>query len=132
MDTRLDEVGTVGERGTRHCRGYMLIDVTGALVIVAALAVSLAVGLGRQHRMAQKMADTRAALAVAEAVLADLQAGRLSRRAQFEAEPDVKVDVRPAAGGRPGATDDWVEVAVTVRAGRAELAGAVPEGSSTP
>ena len=109
----------------------MLIDVTAALVIVAALAVALAVSLGRQHRAAQKLADTRAALSVAEAVLADLQAGRPPRRAEFESEPDVKVDVRPEPGTAPGAKSQWVQVTVTVRAGRAALAGAVPEGSVT-
>ena len=134
MDTRVDvnlaASYAPAELGGR--RGYMLIDVMGALMIVAALAVSLAVGLGRQHRMAQKMADTRAALAVAEAVLADLQAGKPSRQAQLAADADVKVQVRPAAGGRPGAKTEWVEVEVTVRAGRAALTGAVPGGSGAP
>jgi len=134
MDTRVNVnvAATYAPARLGGRRGYMLIDVMGALMIVAALAVALGVGLGRQHRMAQKMADTRAALAVAEMVLADLQAGKPSRQAQLAADPDVKVQVRAAAEGRPGTKTQWVEVSVIVRAGRAALTGAVPGGSVAP
>src|SRR5215217_7114318 len=52
--------GRGGERKTRRSRGYMMFDVTAALVIVGVLALALAVTMGRQHRAAQKLADTRA------------------------------------------------------------------------
>ena len=113
----------------------MAIDATAALVIVGALALSMAVALGRHHRAAQKLADTRAALQVAEAVLTDLQAGKESPQRAFEADPEVKVELRPAADGArapDGAADArWTEVVVTVRAARASLVGPVP-GRGTP
>ena len=112
-------------------RGYMVIDVTAALVIIGALALALAVTMGRQHRAAQKLADTRAAVQMAETVLADLQAGKPAPAAPLSTgDPDMKVEIRPAAGGRPGSKTSWVEVVVAIRGGRASLIGAVPEGGT--
>jgi hypothetical protein len=106
----------------------MLFDVMAALVIVGTLALALAAVLGRHHRAAQKLADTRAAALVAEAVLADLQAGKPAPAGATPADPDVTVRVRPAAGAGADSKMTWVEVVVAVRAGRASLVGAVPRG----
>jgi type II secretory pathway pseudopilin PulG len=109
----------------------MILDALAALAIVGALALALAATMGRQHRAAQKLADTRAAVQVAETVLADLQAGKPAPADQSSAgDPDVKVEIRPAAGGRPGSKTSWVEVVVAIRGGRASLVGAVPEGGT--
>ena len=109
----------------------MILDVTAALVIVGALAFALAATMGRQHRAAQKLADTRAAGQVAETVLSDLQAGKPGPAGGAAASnPDVKIEIRPAAGGPPGAKTTWVEVVVAIRGGRAALIGAVPEGGT--
>ena len=117
--------------------GFFEIDVLAGLFIVAALTMALAAVLGRQHRAVQKLADTRAAMQVAETVLTDLQAGRPgpgSGRGD-----DTSVEVRPLEeGGAPGAaagpgvahTGKWVEVVVSVRGGRASLVGAVPQSAA--
>jgi Tfp pilus assembly protein PilX len=115
------------------CRGgFLEIDVLAALVILAALTLALGAVLGRQHRAVQKLADTRAAMHLAEAVLTDLQAGRPLRKAGGDA--DVSVQLRSAddhaAGG--AAADAWVEVVVNVRGGRASLTGLVPKDSIPP
>jgi len=117
--------------------GFFEIDVLAGLFIVAALTMALAAVLGRQHRAVQKLADTRAAMQVAETVLTDLQAGRPgpgSGRGD-----DTSVEVRPLEeGGAPGAaagpgvahTGKWVEVVVSVRGGRASLVGSVPQSAA--
>ena len=112
--------------------GFLEIDVLAGLVIVGALAMALAAVLGRQHRAVQKLADTRAAMQVAESVLTDLQSGRSGPAPS--AAPDTSVEVRPAvpadSGERAG---KWVEVVVSVRAGHASLVGALPaSGAVTP
>jgi type II secretory pathway pseudopilin PulG len=110
-------------------RGIIEIEILIGLIILGALVLALGAVLGRQHRAAQKLADTRAAAQVAETVLTDLQAGRDDRR--FAGDPDVAVQLRPAdekpAGEAP--RDKWVEVVVTVRGGRAALVGLVPGGA---
>lgn len=98
------------------------------LVIVAALALALAAVLGRQHRAVQKLADTRAAMQLAESVLTDLQAGRT--REKTSDEGDVSVELKPAetaASGAPATAGAWVEVVVRVRGGRASLVGPAPQ-----
>ena len=123
---------------TRRSRGFFEIDVLIGLIIVAALTVALAAVLGRQHRAVQKLADARAAAAAAEAVLTDLQSGKPAT--SFQGEPDVSVKIRslPAEADAPPAEADappagaWVEVAVTVRAGRATLVGLVPGSAARP
>lgn len=131
-------------RGQRRChrphrRGVIEIDVVAGLVIVGALTLALAAVVGRQHRAAQKLADTRAAVQLAETVLTDMQAGAKTPAAA--PDPDVMVEVLPAALTAPGTAagvartggsaaeatrDSWVEVVVTVRKGSARLVGPVP------
>ena len=112
-------------------RGVIELDILAGLVIVGALTVALAAVLGRQHRAVQKLADSRAAMQLAEMALTDLQAGKPAAPANVE--PDTAVEVSPLevgpldgaspAGVAPGV---WVEVTARVRAGRASLVGLVP------
>jgi hypothetical protein len=110
------------------------MDVLAGLVIVGALTMALAGVLGRQHRAVQKLADTRAAMQVAETVLTDLQSRRGGPGPGPGAAADTSVDVRPAVAADPADSGaragKWVEVVVTVRAGRASLVGAVPASAA--
>jgi hypothetical protein len=90
--------------------------------------------LGRQHRAVQKLADSRAAMQVAETVLTDLQAGRGGSKPGGGGS-DTSVEVRPAGDGAAANAADpqsgtWVEVVVTVRGGRASLVGPVPSAAA--
>ena len=119
------------DKGRR--RAFLEIDVLAGLVIVGALTLALGAVLGRQHRAVQKLADNRAAMHLAEAVLTDLQAGR--GRSQTGADPDVTVTLRRVdrVGDQPGVAagpDAWVEVVASVRGGRASLLGAVPRDAA--
>ena len=107
-------------------RGFFELDVVAGLAILAALTLALAAVLGRQHRASEKLADTRAAVQVAEAALADLRAGKAVRPA-----PDEDTGVELSEEGAAGA-DRWVRVTVTVRGGRASLAGLVPKAGRAP
>jgi hypothetical protein len=130
--------------GRHSRRGFFEIEILGGLVLVAALAFALTAVLGRQHRAALKLADTRAAAQTAEAVLTDLQAGRAVRLPGRDAE--ALVDVHPAnespeagagngvAIGAPaaGVPGKWVEVVISIRGGRATLVGLVPSNATLP
>jgi type II secretory pathway pseudopilin PulG len=107
-------------------RGLFIADAVAALAIVGVLTAALVVVLGRQRRAAHNLADMREATRAAEAVLADLQAGRQPRDSAAGG-----VTIRPL----PSNADDkqttpagqgWVEVEVTVGRQRALLAGLVP------
>ena len=119
-------------RKGRGRNAFLEIDVLAGLIIVAALTLALAAVLGRQHRAVQKLADARAAAQVAEAVLADLQAGRAPAHVEDRSDPDVSIDVRPAgdADGADASSRTWVEIVVTARGGRASLVGLVPKGDA--
>ena len=123
-------------RVCRSRRGLLEIEILAGLVLVAALAAALTAVLGRQHRAALKLADTRAAAQVAEAVLADLQSGRAVR--SVSDVPDATLEIRPAGDEPAGAAgagevpERWVEVAVSIRRGRAALVGLVPRGAPLP
>ena len=120
---------STAKRG-RAGRGYIVIDVVAALVVVGSLAAALATSRGRYHSAAQKSAATRAALQIAERVLTDLQAGRPSALRPLEPDPDVRIETRPVAAESPAPAPGqrWAEVVVSVRGGRASLVGVVPEG----
>jgi hypothetical protein len=119
--------------------GFLELDILAGLFIVAALTLSLAAVLGRQHRAVQKLADSRAAMQVAETVLTDLQAGRAGPGGAPQpggGGPDTSVEVRPAGDGANAAnaadahSGTWVEVVVTVRGGHASLVGPVPSAAA--
>lgn len=106
----------------RKRRGFFLEDAAVGLALVALLAGLLALALNRQNHAARKLADTRAALRLAEQTLLDLQTGQAR-------PPDPRVQIRPLEPPPlPGQT--WVEVAAESQGQRITLLGAIPQSSS--
>ena len=106
-------------------RGFMVMDAVGGLILVAILATVLAVALNRQNRAQQKLADSRAAVRVAERVLAELQA---SAKPAME-EDQTRIAVVPAEGAPDVRGLVWVEVRVACWGQHASLVGLVPRAS---
>ena len=93
-------------------RGFFVLDAVTGLLILAALAVALTAALVSHGRLGRRLADTRAAVRLAERALIDPAL-----------DPPAGTSVRfRRIGGGP---DDliWVEAAATVDGRTAELAG---------
>ena len=111
--------------GTRKPRtGYMAADAIMALAIAAILLTVLTVAVARQRRGSERLADSRAAVRLAEETITALQAGA----APPAAPPGTTVQVRPLTTPHelnppPGST--WVEVTVTFNGRTSHLAGLV-------
>ena len=104
----------------RSPRAYMMIELILAMLIAAALLMSLVAAVGKLHRAERQMADSRAATRRLEAALVALQAGGT-------ADPDLQIE------RLPGGTADrvWVRLSMrlnepTVVQPRASLVGLIP------
>ena len=97
--------------------GWVMTDAVTALAIVLILLSVLAVAISRQQRGSQRLADTRAAVRLAEDTITAMQHG-----ATRPTPPEgTKVTVRPAATqpGMPAPNGcAWVDVEVTYATGR--------------
>ncbi len=106
--------------------GYVLADAVMALAIVLILLTVLTVAVSRQRRGSERLADSRAAIRLAEATITALQTGA----APPAAPEGMAVQVRPTSA-QPGAAVPsgcaWVDVQVTYGNGRrtSSLAGLV-------
>ena len=105
-------------RVPRHGRsGWVMTDAVMALAIVLILLSVLSVAVSRQHRGSQRLADSRAAIRLAEDTITAMQHGTPP-----PATPDeMKVSVR-ATATQPGVVVPkgcaWVDVEVTYGIGR--------------
>jgi type II secretory pathway pseudopilin PulG len=102
-------------------RGFFTTDALVGLLIIAALAAALAVGLGRQRRATTRLADSREATRLAERALVALQSDRAPPTAGAE-----ETIVVAKLSGASSTGQQWVEVTATVRARSASLIGLVP------
>jgi hypothetical protein len=91
------------------------------LILVAALASALAVAAGRQRRSITRLADSRAAVHLADRSMVALQTSRTLP----EASADEQVAVVPLPDDAPPG-QQWVRVTATVRGRSFELVGIVP------
>jgi hypothetical protein len=108
-----------------HGGGWIMTDAVMALAIVLILLMVLTVAVSRQRRGGERLADSRAAIRLAEATITALQTG-----ATPPAAPEgMAVTVRPAAvqpGTNVPAGTAWVDVIVTYgNARQSSLAGLV-------
>ena len=106
----------------RRRRGMMLADAAIALALVATLATVLVVLTSRHSRASRELAATRAALRLAEAALADMQAGK---------PPPQGLQVRRLTTPS-GAAGVWVEATASIDGQPATLIGLVPEPAAPP
>ena len=107
----------------RRC-GYIAADAIMALAIVLILATVLTVSVSRQRRGSERLADSRAAVRLAEETLAALQAG-----GTVPATPegmDVQITPLRTPSELPAPSGcTWVEVVVTWNGRSSSLAGVV-------
>lgn len=108
-------------------RGFLVADIGIGLAITALVAVLLATAVGRHNRAASRLADSRAAVRMAEAVLIGLQT-----RKPAPAVEEAAVDVQrsPASDGPAGW--EWATVTVEHRGRSAVLTGLVPAEGGPP
>ena len=104
----------------RH-HGFMAMDAIAAIMIVAALATALAIGMNRQESAMRRLHDQRSAANVAERVLTRLQSGGASQN--YEGS---KVEVVPMKSPQAPSGYAWVEVRVKTNSSTASLVGLVP------
>ena len=102
-------------------RAFMMADVLTGLAIVASLAIVLAVAVGRERAAEQKLADSRAAIRVAERAMLSLQ-----RRQELPKIDGVALTVRKAARGIAPAGYQWITIDSVVRGRHATLCGLAP------
>ena len=119
------------ERRRRRVRthAYIAADAVMAVAIVGILLTVLTVAVSRQRRGSERLADSRAAIRLAEETITALQTGA----APPAAPPGMTVQIRPiqppAATTRPAlqppAGAIWADVEVTFNGRSATLAGVV-------
>jgi type II secretory pathway pseudopilin PulG len=89
-------------------RGFFILDAIIGMILVTAMATALVVVVSRQSRASRRLAEQRAAVRDAEAVLAQLHSGELATK------PDrgSKVSIRrlPPTGDITGF--EWVEIEI--------------------
>lgn len=100
----------------RKPRGFVPIDVIMGIAIVLLLLV-LTHTIAMQRRATERLADTRAATALAERALIALQGGGVTL-SESQRDGVVVTRLDDAADG-----DVWVEVRATVETGKATLLG---------
>jgi hypothetical protein len=92
--------------------------------VVAGLAAVLAVMLNRQNLAEQKLADSRAAVRLAERLLTELQTSAPSTASPNE---ETRISIRPCDGQANVSGSAWVEVQITFRGQSTHLIGLVPQ-----
>ena len=102
--------------------GFVMADVLTGIALLVVLSGAMIVAQSARSHAAQKFADTRAAVRLAERALIELQNGRpLPTDA-----PDAKLEVAPLAAEAGVAGRKWIEVRATLRSQKAVLCGLVP------
>jgi type II secretory pathway pseudopilin PulG len=95
-------------------RGYVLLDITFAIGLIALVFLALATATAQQRRSAVRLAERRVAVDLAERALQAMQEGR---------PPEVQVEVRPLGEATPAGL--WVEVRAKHGEAQASLIGLV-------
>jgi len=109
---------TLAQRGRR---GFFSADVIGAVMLVSVTAVMLAVAVSRGQRASARLADSRAAVNLAEKTLVALQAGLTTPDAPAGAKVQVeKVEAPETPKGLA-----WATVTAQVNGRSASLTGLV-------
>lgn len=107
---------------SRTTRAFMTADVLIALVVVGILSSAVAVAVTRQGRASKQLAQTRAAMRLAEATMLSMQTGA----ARPAAPEGVKITIELATGGGELPKGcGWAVVRVNGPAQHAELTGIV-------
>jgi hypothetical protein len=114
--------------GLKCRRGFFVADIGIGLAIIGLVAVLLVTAVGRHNKAAARLADSRAAVRVAESVLISLQTGA---EVPADAEATVRIERSPAAAAA-GVHWEWASVTVTYRGRSAVLNGLVPAEGGTP
>ena len=130
-------------RAKLNQRGWIFMDVLTAMMIVAILAGLLGAAVAAQDRALHHLADSRAAMRLAESTLISLQAGDTvapapgngnpgeSRGGGFANGPSAgNVTIRQLSTDSSAAGMVWVQVQATVNGRHAALVGLVPRGGS--
>jgi type II secretory pathway pseudopilin PulG len=107
-------------RVSRH--GFLLVDVITGLVLLTALGTAMVVAQSARSHAARKLADTRAAIRLAERALMELQSGRPTPTDT----PDAQTEVRPLTSDPAISGTKWVRVRTTLHGQSAVLCGLVP------
>jgi type II secretory pathway pseudopilin PulG len=106
-------------------RAFMFIDVLFGIIILGVLMLVLTVGMARQQRATQSLAEKRQAIRLAEMALGNLQLGHAA-----PAPADgATVSIRNAAGGATLPGRRWIEVEAIVGKQHSFLTGWVPNES---
>jgi type II secretory pathway pseudopilin PulG len=123
-------------RKTRESRGgWILLDLITALIILLALMATLTAALVRQQRNERKLADTRAAMRLAEETATALQWGQVPP-APPEGESVEIVPSQPPSQPTPAtpatpAGQTWVNIRVTHNGRAATLVALTPAKATT-
>ena len=106
----------------RRRRGFLAIDAVMALAIVMILTMALTVAVTRQNLASQKLAETRAAMRLAEATMIALQTGQTPPAAPTGAS--VRVQRLDAPGEVPRGCA-WTTITVTLNGRATDVTGIV-------
>lgn len=112
----------------RRRRGFVIYDAAMAVLVLGVLSATLVVALRQQASGAQRLAERRDAVRMAEEALAAMQAPPAEARAAVA----DGIGVTPLAGAPAVAGHAWVEVTATRGEERAVLIGLVPAAAARP
>jgi len=112
----------------RRRRGWVIVDIITGLIILMVLLVTLSAAMARQRRGEQKLADTRAAMRLAEQTATALQLAQ-PPPAPAEGETIEILPIQPADGI---AGKSWVRIRVTQKGRTATLVALAPTPSAAP
>jgi hypothetical protein len=134
-------------RKTRKSRGgWILLDLITALIILLAVMATLTAALARQQRNERKLADTRAAMRLAEETATALQWGQvppappegesveivpLQPQSQPASQPTPATPEKPATSATTPAGHTWVNIRVTHNGRAATLVALTPAKATT-
>jgi type II secretory pathway pseudopilin PulG len=111
-------------RAIRRRRGWVFIDAITALAIVLIMLAVLATAVSRQRRGAERLAETRAAVRMAEDTLTALQSSVPPPAAPQGVTVTVHpTEVQPALPAPAGS--EWVEVTIAMNGRSTTLSGIV-------
>ena len=99
-------------------RGFMLIEVLAGIFLLLALAMALGASVALRARNAQHLSDQRAALAIAQQVLAE-----------GAAPADSPAQISIQRGDKRIGDRGWIDVNVTLNGRHASLSGLAPVDS---
>jgi type II secretory pathway pseudopilin PulG len=108
-------------RQRHHRRGIFIAETITAIGLIALIGVLLAVAVGRHHRGSDRLAESRAAVNLAEDALTALQAGQAI--GQSAPGISVKVEKLDTPASVPGMV--WATVQTQVNGRGATITGLV-------